>query len=147
MMPDRIAKMLVSDKALRIVGYLTVVLVTVMVVMTGLTIPGIVSNTTSAQRNDNLASCRAEFRAKVDDANIVLLNAFGEVQTGISEAIVASIRQDPTTLALIAADLQTAEAAKHEALVELTDAAADYSDAVRRSRIDPDGFLDDCAKR
>lgn len=160
-MADRIARFLASDHSLRVAGYATALLVLAMVVLAGLTIPSILSNTQASRRTDDLASCRASFRAAIDDANLVVLEAnwgvtiaLGASQTALSDAVVASIRQDPTTLALIAAELEVAEerkaaayAALGDAFGDLSDANQSYTDAIQLSREDPRRFLANCKEQ
>jgi hypothetical protein len=141
---DRIASLLVTDRALRIAGYATAVVAVFTVVLGGFYLNSISSDTTASRRTDDLASCRAQFRSDIDDATVHLFDTYGDVQTGISRAVVASIRQDPTTLALIAADLELAERAKDEAVVALIEASDRYEAAVDLSRLDPSAFLSQC---
>lgn len=146
-MADALARMMVSDKAMRMMGYLTAALVVAMMVLLGMSIPNISENTQASRRTDDLASCRASYRAEIDDADFAVTVALGEAQTALSKGVVASIRQDPTTLALVAAELETAEEHKVEAYAALEDANATYDEAVTLSREDPDQFLDDCKDR
>jgi hypothetical protein len=137
---------LASDKTTVLMGYVTVLLVASTMVLAVLFVPNIASNTEASRRTDDLASCRAEFRAKIDEANFQVSIAIGEAQSGLSEAVVASIRQDPTTLALIAADITTAEDHKAEAYVQLKLANDAYKTAVELSNDDPDEFLRQCSE-
>jgi hypothetical protein len=137
---------LASDKTTVLMGYVTVLLVASTMVLAILFVPNIASNTEASRRTDDLASCRAEFRAKIDEANFQVSIALGEAQSGLSDAVVASIRQDPTTLALIAAEITTAEDRKAEAYVQLKLANDAYGAAVELSNEDPDEFLRQCAE-
>jgi hypothetical protein len=141
---DRLAALLVSDKALRIAGYATAVVAAFSVVVGGFYLSAISQDTTASRRTDQLASCRAQFRSDIDDATVHLFDTYGDVQTGISRAVVASIRQDPTTLALIAADLELAEREKDAAVDALIAASARYEAAVDLSQADPGQFLAQC---
>jgi hypothetical protein len=143
-MADRIARALASDRAFRVAGWLTLSLVLLMLVIARLVIPDISENTEANVRTDELAGCRAFYRAAIDDANFGVTVALGEAQTALSDAVVASIRQDPTTLALIAARLETAEEHKAAAFAVLNDANIAYDEAVDLSREDPSRFLREC---
>lgn len=133
-----------SPFATRVLGWATLTAVLVMLGFAVFLIPDIASNTDASRRTDDLASCRAQYRSAVDDANVVLLDAFGDVQTGIANGVVAAIRQDPTTLALVAADLDAAEERKQEAVAGMVAASDAYRQAVDLSQTDPDLFLDQC---
>lgn len=140
----RLEGWLASDRMTRILGYVTAALVVVMFLLAGFTIPDIVSNTEASRRTDDLASCRAKYRAEVDDAQVHLFDAFGDVQSGIANGVVAAIRQDPTALALVAAELDMAEERKGEALAAMIEAGDTYRQAVDLSQSDPDRFLEEC---
>ena len=143
-MADRLARVLASDQVMRIMGAFTAALVLVMLVLAGLTVPQIASNTQASRRTDDLASCRAQHRAAIDSANYQVDSTSGQVQDAQGQAIVAAIRQDPTTLALIAAEIETAIEARREAEAGLFTAIEDYEAAAALSRTDPERFLFDC---
>lgn len=135
---------LASDKTTRLMGYVTIILVASTMVLAILFVPNIASNTEASQRTDEIAGCRATFRALIDEANFKVSIALGEAQSGLSDAVVASIRQDPTTLALVAADIEAAEQRKADAYVQLKLANDGYKAAVDLSNEDPDEFLRQC---
>lgn len=143
-MVQSIERWLGSDMATKIMLGITLLLVATTMLLAGLTIPDIVSNTESGRRTDDIAGCRAEYRADVDDATVILFDAYGDVQSGLSEAVIASIRQDPTTLALVAAELAAAEKAKAQSVDALFVANDTYRAAVELSQTDPQAFLDEC---
>lgn len=143
-MSKRALDWLASERATRLLVRGTAVLMAVMVGLAALTVPRIVSNTEASRRTDALASCRARYQADVDKATVRLFDTFGDVQSGIAAGVVAAIRQDPTTLALVAAELNAAEKAKAAALIEMVDASTAYQAAVDLSQTDPDRFLEEC---
>lgn len=141
---SRVESWLETPAATKLLGWLTLAFVLTVLVLVAVTVPSIRSDTRASRRTDDLASCRAEFRAKIDDATVVLADATADVQTQLSAAVVASIRQDPTTLQLIAEELAAAESAKHAAIDNLYAASDNYKAAVTRSREAPGDFLDAC---
>lgn len=143
-MADRIAQVMASDKAMRMMGYLTAGLVLLMMVLLGLSVPNISANTEASRRTDDLASCRASYRAAVDDATVLVFDTYGRVQDAVGSATVAAIRQDPTSLALIAAEIESAVLERQAAIRALFEANEVYDAAVELSSADPDRFLDDC---
>lgn len=157
-MPDRIARALASDRAFRVAGWLTLALVLLMLTIARLVIPDIAKNTEANVRTDDLASCRGSYRSDIDEASFAVseasfgvTTALGDAQSALSDGVVASIRQDPTTLALVAAELEAAEERKQEAFREavaaygaLADAIAAYDAANALSSEDPDRFLAEC---
>lgn len=111
------------------------------------TIPKILDNTDASRRTDQLTSCRATYRADIDAASTAVLAAHGDELDAVGAAAVAAIRQDPTTLALVASRIETTTEARKEAIASLLTASDAYDSAVQRSREDPDKFLADCEDR
>jgi hypothetical protein len=70
--------------------------------------------------------------------------AVGEAQSGLSDAVVASIRDDAATLKEIAARIEKAEIHKDDAYLHLKIANDASVDAVSLSRDNPDEFLRQC---
>lgn len=116
-------------------------------ILAAILIPKILDNTDASRRTDDLTSCRATYRADIDHAMTVVLTTHGDELDAVGAAAVAAIRQDPTTLALVAAQIETATTARQAAIGALLDASDAYDAAVRRSREDPDKFLADCEDR
>ncbi len=144
-MTGRIEAWLGSDGATRIMGWVTVALVFSTLLLAVLFIPTIASNTEASQRTDEIAGCRATYRAKIDDANFAVSLAVGEAQSGLSDAVVLSIRDDPKSLSDVAAAIEVAEVHKDDAYLRLKIANDAYVDAVELSRSNPDEFLRRCA--
>lgn len=144
-MTDRVERWLGSDRATRALAVLTLVFVVVVMVAAGLTVPQIVSNTEASRRTDNLASCRAAYAAKSDQARDKVLATHGDVLSGVGTAVVNAIRQDPVALEAIAEQLVEYERARAEATADLVDASNAYADAVLLSQENPGAFLAECS--
>jgi len=137
---ERVAESIPTRAATLFVQSLTLMIL----VWAAVNVPAIRENTDANVRTDDLVSCRATYRADVDNATVDLAIAEGAVQDGIAASVVASIRQDPTVLGLVADQITAATESRSSALVELRHAADEYSEAVDRSVVDPDLFLTRC---
>lgn len=127
--------------ATRAIGIATLVVAMAMMVLAGLTIPGLVANTEANRRTDDLAACRAEARAGIDEADIELATATARVQALVAVGLSAAVGEDVESLQQVIGQIQAATATVNEAIDELTLAADRYADAVTLSREDPDRFL------
>lgn len=143
-MTRRVEEWLESPAATRLLGWLTLILVATVAGLAALTVPDIRSDTSASRRTDDLASCRAQYRTAFDDATVVVFDTYGAVQDAIGSASVAAIRQDPTTLALIAAEIEGSIQDRQAAISDLLEASDIYNEAVDLSQSDPDAFLSQC---
>ena len=143
-MVKSIERWLGTDMATKVMLGITLLLVLTTMILAGLTIPDIASNTESGRRTDDLAACRAQYLAPVNEATVLVFDTYGQVQDALGDAVVASIRQDPTALALIAADIEQAVRTRQEAIALLYEASAIYDDATHLSSENPDEFLANC---
>lgn len=121
---------------------LSLLLLLVIAVLGGVTMRYAASTTSIARSlkdSDELAGCRALYRADIDVAN-------SNVQSLFLRGLAAAAGDDDAFVAEILTPDADGVSRVDRALQDLDDANAAYADAVERSIADPDAFLAACRR-
>lgn len=138
-----------ADRTINGVLAVVAVLTAGSVIMLVIALPAIFSsrnNSDAVRQGNELAACRSEYRADIDDANTALAVANSRLVTLLPEGIAAAM-DDPAGLVPVLDAATSARAEVDVALVELRAATDRYRVAVSESRADPEGFLAECGQR
>lgn len=135
-----------DTRAARLTAYITLVVVLLMGVGGLLVTPAVYSarnNTDEVKRGNQLAACRSEARADIDDASTALEVANSKL-VGLLPAGIAAAMSSPDSLDELLAEATAARDDLDQALAELQEANARYRTAVELSTDNPDLFLEQC---
>ncbi len=128
----------------------TLLLVLVLVAVAIVRLPSDLSTSRNAEevrRGNEIASCRSQWRSRVDDAVGRVLAAKSELDVLTNEGLQASVTGDDARLEVLTGSAPAERDAVLAAVGELTKATDDYRAAVDRSVADPAGFLADCRRQ
>jgi len=125
----------------------TLVMVAALAVVAIVRLPSDLSTSRNAEevrRANEIASCRSQWRSRVDDAVGRVLAAKSELDVLTNEGLQASVTGDDARLETLTGQAPAERDSVLAAVAELTKATDDYRAAVDRSVADPAGFLADC---
>jgi hypothetical protein len=137
-----------DTRTARLTAYVTLIAVLALGLGGLLIAPAVYSarnNSDEVRRSNELAACRSELRADIDDATTSLEVANSQLLGLLPEGIAAAMN-DPTLLDELLGQAQAATAAQDDAVNELLAANARYRDAAELSADNPDEFLRQCAQ-
>lgn len=135
-----------DTRAARLTAYITLVVVLLMGIGGLLVTPAVYSarnNSDEVRRGNDLAACRSEARADIDDASTALEVANSKL-VGLLPAGIAAAMSNPDSLDELLVEATAARDELDEALADLQDANARYRAAVELSTDNPDLFLEQC---
>lgn len=139
--------MTAQTRRARVTAYVTLAIVLLvgigLAVFVGPAVYSTRNNTDQVRVGNELAACRSEARADVDDASARLEVANSRLVSLLPEGIEAAMN-DPARLERVLADARAAGADAEDALVSLQAATDRYRAAVVASRDAPERFLADC---
>lgn len=137
-----------DTRTARLTAYVTLVAVLALGLGGLLIAPAVYSarnNSDEVRRSNELAACRSELRADIDDATTSLEVANSQLLGLLPEGIAAAMN-DPALLDELLAQAQAASTAQDDAVAALLAANARYRDAAELSAEDPERFLQECQK-
>lgn len=135
-----------ETRTARLTAYVTLVAVLLLGLGGLFVAPAVYSTRNSAdevRRSNELAACRSELRADIDDASTALEVANSQLLGLLPQGIDAAMT-DPAGLAPLLDQAAATRDAQTAALDDLLAANARYRDAAELSAADPDAFLAEC---
>lgn len=101
------------------------------------------NNTDEVRRGNELAACRSEMRADIDDATAALEVANSQLVGMLPEGLAAAMN-NPEQLQALLEQATAARADVDQAVADLVAANARYRESVELSTSNPDEFLERC---
>lgn len=136
-----------SDRRLNVLLAVAAVVAAAVLVLLLIAVPKILSSATSTneiKRGNDIAGCRAGYRAQVDDAASRLQTSRARLDVATSEGLAAAVGDDDAALVAAVSKSGKARADVISDAAALADVTDRYSDLVRLSRDHTDRFLHLC---
>lgn len=136
-----------QDRRINLLLIVAAITAVSVVVITAIGVPKILSNesaTKAVARGNEITSCRASFRAAVDDASSKLQTARARLDVFTSEGLAATVADDTAALLQAVAGSSGARSDVTRTAADLEAVTGRYSDLVDLSRTNPEQFLTLC---
>lgn len=138
-----------EDRRLNVLVIAAAIVAVAVLVLLSIAVPKILSSasaTKQIKQGNDIAGCRAGYRAQVDDAASRLQTSRARLDVATSEGLTAVAGDDDAALLAAVSKSGLARAQVIADADNLATVTARYSDLVRSSRDHPERFLDTCRK-